>query len=101
MDEKSFEALFVIEPSHDLSIMKKYTDTIRFISTGNERVEDLPEKIKESLKKFNPETDAIIPMGRVSACLITGIILHSLFPFDLIKIGIYNRDDYIFLDIEP
>jgi len=89
-EANKFRTLFVVEPSHDLSITKKYTDNVKFITTGTELVEE-----------FDPKLDAIIPMGRTSACLIAGLFIRSKIPKgEKVKIGIYRSDAYIFIDVE-
>lgn len=100
-EANKFRTLFVVEPSHDLSITKKYTDNVKFITTGTELVEELPERVSVSLEDFDPKLDAIIPMGRTSACLIAGLFIRSKIPKgDKVKIGIYRSDAYIFIDVE-
>jgi hypothetical protein len=93
-----FRKIFVIEPTHDVGILKRYTDTIKFISNGSEKVEDLPDRIESSLQDFDPLKDAVVAMGRVSACMLTGFFLAKLFPKDIIMYGIYNNDNYLFLE---
>jgi hypothetical protein len=94
-----FKTLFVVEPSHDLRTMRAYSDDIRLITTGDEKVDELEQKISEALVDFNPLTDAVIPMGRVSACLIAGRRLGELFPDKEIMVGTYHGGEYMFTPI--
>lgn len=101
-ENEKFRTLYVVEPSHDLSIAKEYTDTVKFVTTGTELVDQLMDRISASLENFDPEQDAVIPMGRTSACLITGLILRSKIPKGgIVKIGVYKKDSkYMFVDVE-
>lgn len=101
IENEWFRTLYIVEPSHDLSVVKDYTDNIKFITTGTELVEGLAERVSASLEDFDPEEDAIIPMGRTSACLITGLILRSKIPKGgTVKIGVYKKDSkYVFVKV--
>ena len=93
-----FKNIFVVEPSHDISPLSKHSNNLKVITVGNESVADLYDVIIKSLETFDPSTDALIPMGRNTANLITGVILSKLFPGREITIGIYNQGSYIFLE---
>lgn len=95
---KKFRSIYVVEPVHDLSILKEYTDSVRFITTGGERVEELKNRIEEALKDFDGSKDAIIPMGRSSACIIAGFVLHNL--SSRATFGIYRLGGYEFIEVK-
>jgi hypothetical protein len=92
-EEKKFKRLYVVEPSHDVSVLKSYTNNVIFMTTGNELVSELEQKIYENLEEFHPEEDAIISMGRTVACLLTGLLIGSLYPWQEITYGIYRGEE--------
>jgi len=97
---KRFRRLYLIEPAHDFTVAKLYTDQVIFVTTGEERVEELQGKITESLSDFCPTTDALIPMGKSSACLMTGLILPTLSLFGAsVNIGVFRGDSYEFYEV--
>lgn len=103
-----FDRIFVVEPSHDVSVLSKYASQLVFIGSSEDKIEDLISKIYQNISSFNPETDAIIPMGRVSSCLISGLFLSKLlyekfsgaYSPRTIWIGIYRGDQYLFIPME-
>jgi len=111
-ESKRFRKLFVVEPSHDVSILGKYSAQVVFLTSSEDKVEELSEKIRENLYEFDPNRDAIIPMGRVSSCMMTGMFigrfieeLHKTFPESInyrpvVTMGIYKGDSYIFIPVE-
>lgn len=103
---RRFRKIFVVEPSHDVSILSRYSDQIVFLSTVEDKLNDLPDKISKMLSDFDPDNDAVIPMGRVSSCLIAGISIASKILSEiplgenrLIVIGFYSVSDYIFIEM--
>lgn len=98
-DMRRFRKIFLVEPTHDFSVAKKYTDTVVFMTDGSERAEALDDKIASILEGFDPEQDAVVSMGRTVACLVAGIMIGSAFPgFDL-TFGIFRGDAYEFITI--
>ena len=93
-----FRRIYVTAPSHDFNALRDYTDDIVFVTTGYEGLDKLGSAVKESLKDFNPATDAIIPVGKVVWVFVHGAILGSL-NFDYITIGIFKDGDYSFFKI--
>lgn len=95
-----FRKIFITEPVHPVGILSKYTNEIVFLSTGNEKIESLESIISNALKSFNPDEDAIVPMGRVSSCIITGIALANLFRNgEIFMIGLFKDNDYVFIHV--
>jgi hypothetical protein len=106
---KPFKTIYVVEPAHSINALKKYADDVVFISDLGISVSCLYEHILGELSEFNPETDALIPMGRASACTIAGIVvvLASILnmkkfniPKVFISIGVYKDERYFFERIE-
>lgn len=100
MDENInyFRKIFVVEPSHDLSALQKYTDEIVLITTGYEKVSEIYKKVEESLKDFSVEHDAFVPVGKLLATLASGMIISKMFIVP-ITVGIYKNKDYEFIKI--
>jgi hypothetical protein len=110
--EPKFRRLFVVEPTHDIHILSRYCSQVVFITNGEEKTEDLAQKIPLMLKDFNPDEDALIPMGRVASCTIAGIAIASLSlklglnvnntvsSTPVIMIGLYRGNEYSFVGME-
>lgn len=94
-----FRKIFVVQPSHDLSALKNYTDNIELLTTGYENAEDLAPKIELKLTEFDPDTDAFVPVGKLISTMISGMIIQKLVPDREIKIGIYRDRDYEFMSV--
>jgi len=95
-NEASFRCVYIVEPSHDFSKARDSTKRVTFLSTGDEKVFELKDVMEKMLEDFDPEKDAIIPMGRVSASLLAGLILGNKFPGHTINVGIFSTSGYIF-----
>jgi hypothetical protein len=82
-------------------VVGQYTSQVTILSTGVELAKDLLEAMGEKLNKFDPEQDAIIPMGRAYACLLAGMLLSSrLDPGTKIAMGLFKGNGYIFNEVE-
>lgn len=102
-EDSKFRKLFVVEPSHDVSVLSKYSSNIIFLGDSEEKIVDLPNKMKKYLEDFDPDLDAIIPMGRVSSCVLAGLLVGSKLTYSdpiIIMIGIYKNEEYIFIPVE-
>lgn len=99
MNEEHYRKIFVVEPSHDLSALKNHTDNIELLTTGYENPEDLPAKIKNNLKDFDPETDAFVPIGKLVSTMLAGMELQKKLRNAPIKVGIYKNRAYEFMSI--
>lgn len=100
LDETTFRKLFIVEASHDLSMSKRYSNRISLLTDGGEKVSELYEKIERGLLDFDPGSDAVIPMGRVVSCLVTGMVLSDMFSSNaVITIGVYRGDSYEFIQM--
>lgn len=99
MDENNhYRKIFVVEPSHDLSALTKYTDDIVLITTGYENVSDMYKKVEESIKGFDPLLDAFVPVGKLITTFVVGMVLQKLVN-NPITVGIYKNKDYEFIRI--
>lgn len=112
--DPKFRKLFVVEPTHDISILSKYCNQVVFLTNGEEKTEELAQKIPLMLKDFNPDEDALIPMGRVASCTIAGIAISTLISRDhfrtderigtdhnpIIMVGLYRGSEYSFIGME-
>lgn len=85
---KKFDTIYVVEPSHDFSALKPYCKRIAFLTTGYETPDELEDTIRQNFDGFNPLTDAILPVGRVVSCLITGYVLTDRVPH---WVGTYSK----------
>lgn len=100
MDEITFRKLFIVEASHDLSMSKRYSNRIALLTDGGEKISELYGKIERGLLDFDPDTDAIIPMGKVVSCMIAGRVLSDMLPSNsVITIGVYRGDSYEFINM--
>lgn len=84
----TFKTIYVVEPSHDFSALKPYCKRIAFLTTGYETPDELESTIRQNLKGFNHLSDAILPVGRVISCLVTGYVLMDKVPY---WIGTYSK----------
>jgi hypothetical protein len=98
-----FRKIFVVEPTHDISILSRNCSQVVFLSKGDEKIETIAETMSSNLSEFNPDEDALVPMGRVSSCAIAGVLLSNRFRKDprvVLMIGIYAGNKYIFIPLE-
>lgn len=93
MDEK-FRIVWVTEPGKDFTSAAEAGDKIVFICNGYEHGEDRTLNIQDALAKFNPETDAWIPVGRTLPVAEIGLMLGRLYPDQQIIVGIYKEGEY-------
>lgn len=91
MSDKMFRKVFVVEPSHDFSALTELCEKIVMLTTGYEQVGEVEETVRYSLSEFDPGKDAVLPVGRVTACVITGMVLRELFNVP-VALGTYSRD---------
>lgn len=99
-DRTKFRQIFVVEPSHDVRALSQYTGTVIFLTEGKEDVKDLPHVIAKNLEQFDPDSDAIVPVGRVITALETGFQLGRLFGNRTITMGVFRDGDYTFARIQ-
>lgn len=96
---EQFRKIFVTDPSHDVSRLKQHTSAIQFLTRGDEKADTLEESILKALTDFDPASDAVIPMGKVTTCLITGVVLGKMFPDLGVTVGIYGNESYQFIEL--
>lgn len=97
---KKFRKAFVTDPTHDVTAIAPYVDDIVFLLDGTETYDEVSSKVYATLGgEFVPQIDVIIPMGRIVANLVIGIVISSLYNKSLNKIciGIYTDHDYKFI----
>jgi hypothetical protein len=85
-----FRRIYVAQPGHDFKKLLDYTDEVKFINTGLERIEAVPHAIRQSLADFAPDEDAIVAVGRANATLLLGVVLQEMFPGKEIVLGVYR-----------
>lgn len=92
-----FRRIYVVAPTtHDLSPLKKYSDNLSFLLSGYESMDDLLERLKVELAEFDPEIDAIVPMGKIVPNVMLGHVLNG---FPQVILGIFvggDIKDYVF-----
>jgi len=91
-----FRTIFVAEPSHDVSALKEYTHDIRFITTGYESIDNVHDAIVKNLQEFDPDQDALVPIGKVITSLMIGATLSKRFNGLPITVGVYKDKAYTF-----
>jgi hypothetical protein len=89
--EPTYRTIYIVQPSHDFSLLKGLCRDIRFLTTGYEPTSSLLPKLEEGLKDFDPDKDAIVAVGKVTTCLLAGIALAR---FGHLTLGIYSKDDF-------
>jgi hypothetical protein len=98
-----FKHIFVVEPSgHDFEQLKQYTGDIVFITSGYEQIDELPKKIAAALSKFNPLTDAFVPVGKLISTLLAGMAVGRILKqndWSEVWVGIYREKDYKFMAV--
>jgi hypothetical protein len=93
--KKRFRVAWVMEPGFDYSVLTKDCEEIRFILSGLETgVSRITETAVRVLQDFDPNTDVVIPVGRVVPAWIISAILVELTGF--YSIGIYKGGVYHF-----
>ena len=94
----SFRKIFVAEPSHNVSGLKDYTDEIVFVTTGYQTIINIPAEVAKNLEDFDPEQDAIVPLGKLTANILIGLFLGKKYPNVGIWIAIYKDKEYSFVN---
>lgn len=98
--EQTFRQILVVEPTHhDLSSLNRYSRRVRYLTSGFADDESISAQILEELRDFNPETDAIIPMGKLLSNILLGAQLAR---FGRVTVGIFQGGDvkdYIFKEV--
>ena len=97
MNGKQFRKIFVVEPAHDLSALIEFGEDITYVFNRYEQVDDMLSKAQSSLREFNPETDAFVPIGRVTACSVAGMVLSKMTGNKPVNFGIYKNGVYRFI----
>jgi hypothetical protein len=98
-DAMRYRSIYVVEPSHDVSALKKYSDKIILLTTGYEETKDLPVTISNMLENFNPAYDAFVPIGKLISTMIAGMAIQEkcLEYNSQVDVGIYKNKDYEFV----
>lgn len=85
-----FRKVLVLQDGHDFSALENYTDDIVFVTTGEETVRGAALAIREALEEFDPDTDAIVPVGKIAVSFLAGMLVTKMFPGKEITIGLYQ-----------
>ena len=95
-----FRTVYVVEPSkHDLSLLYEHCENMKFLSTGYEVYSKLLEAIENNLIDFDPNRDAILPIGRVVSTFLVGIALANIQAEGNIMMGIFKGQEYEFIPV--
>lgn len=94
-----YRTIYVAEPGHDVSALREHTGRIKFITSGLELLPELIVSVQDGLKEFDPRTDAIVPVGKVTTCLVIGSILKERFGKQPINIAVYREKNYTFYQL--
>jgi hypothetical protein len=90
---KKYRVAWVVEPGKDFSALENLATEVRYITMGYEKsIEKISQSILESRKLFDPDNDIIVPVGRVLAVLLVGLIYGQI-PRD-IAFAIYSEGVY-------
>lgn len=94
VSEDFFDKILVLQPTHDFSPLRKYSDRIEFLTTGYESSwAQVKSSLEKNLNGFDPDTDAIVAVGKVNSAVILGMVLQSRFPDKPIRFGQYVSDE--------
>lgn len=88
--EPLFRSVYVGQPGHDFSALLQHTDQIKYLTSGWERLEHIPDAIRTALEEFDPDQDAVVAVGRANATMLLGVELRSMFPGEEITLGVYR-----------
>lgn len=76
---KKYRTAYVIQPSgHSFQPILEHCDEIRFLTTGYESDESLPQIIQNALKEYDPEKDVLVPVGNVATNVLAGIQVENI-----------------------
>ena len=97
---KKFRRVYVVEPAHDVTKLSKYTNEIRFLTSGTESSDiELFKTILKALSDFNTKTDAILPIGRVMTNMLVGLAIGEIFEDSPYTFLTYKNGDYSALEV--
>lgn len=95
----SFRKIFIVQSTqHDISALTRYSDSLIYLSSGYEETEHLYRTFTRALEDFDPDTDAIIPIGKLIPNVFLGSLLAS---FPRVILGVYDgkNKDYYFEEV--
>jgi len=100
----TFNAVWITQPLHDFSSLRFHTQSLKFLSDGQETLDDLPRQFVDRLAEFNPETDAIVCVGRSTANALVGAALAKLFPGTVVTFGVFrswepDQRKYVWMEV--
>jgi len=101
---KKFRTIFILSATHNFTPVAKYAENIQFLLEGEEKPEEISAAIERKLENFDPANCAIIPVGKVTSCLILGIKLAAKFPSQKFWVGYFvkggnSQKDYVWKQI--
>lgn len=98
-DKKTFRDAYIVQSTqHNFYQLLEFCADLRFVTTGYENYEKLPEIIAEAMENFDPEKDIVVPVGNVASNLLCGITVAKickLLNIEKIPIAFYNGENYI------
>lgn len=87
---EKFRKVLVLQDGHDFSALSNYTDEIVLVTSGEETVRGAAMLVEEALEEFDPESDAIVPVGRIAVAFLAGMLVNKMFPGQAITFGLYQ-----------
>jgi hypothetical protein len=84
---------FVVQPTHDYSLLKQFCKGIKFLTSGYEGAIGTLDEIERTLDEFDSELDVIIPSGKNFFNLLLGTLLILNEDIVSIALGWYSRDN--------
>lgn len=79
MEGKFKTAYVTVNTGHDFSALLEIADSIKFLTSGYEKEEELQAALRTALDNFDPMLDVIVPVGNVVANLLLGSCINSHF----------------------
>lgn len=101
--ERRFRFAHVLKPGFDFSILRNYCERIVFSTDGyGDNVPNLREQLEESMDRFDPDKDVLIPIGSATICTLAATLLvrrmieHKEKNWTSYAMGVYSEGDYQF-----
>lgn len=106
--DRRFRFAYVLKPGFDFSILRKYCERIIYSTDGyGDNLPNLREQLEESMARFDPNKDILIPIGSAAICtvaatlLVRNMVAHNQISlpkdkWDSYAMGVYTDGDYQF-----
>lgn len=102
-DTRRFRFAHVLKPGFDFSILRNYCERIVYSTDGyGDNVPNLREQLEESIERFDPDKDVLIPIGSATICTLAATLLvykminSGKKSWDSYAMGVYTEGDYQF-----